>query len=294
MVKCTVRVPATTANLGPGFDSVGCAFALYNTLSFQLKDSGVTFSGCDEKYANEENLAYKSFRDVFTYLGKTVSGCHITFDSIDVPVSRGLGSSAALIVAGATAANFLLGNPLNKQEILTICNNIEGHPDNLSPAIYGGLTASLVAEAIPYSVHYNIHSDLKFVALIPDFELSTKLARSVLPKEIPFKDAVFNSSHLAVLLKALEEGNEVLISVDLNDRLHQPYRKNLIKGYEIAEKTAKSLGCISFFISGAGPTCLCITKSDTFKDELEKALRNENINWQVLSLSIDTLGATVL
>lgn len=294
MVKCTVRVPATTANLGPGFDSVGCAFTLYNTLTFQLSEKGVTFSGCEEKYANEENLAYVGFKAVYTYLKKEVSGCHISFDSIFVPVSRGLGSSAALIVAGATAANALLGNILTKQEILTVCNNIEGHPDNLSPAIYGGLTASFTNGDTPYSVSYSIHSSLKFVALIPDFELLTKMARSVLPSEIPFKDAVFNSSRLAVLLKALENGDKKLISLSLDDRLHQPYRRGLIKGYDEAEEIAKRLGCIAFCLSGAGPTCLCLTDKDDFADNIKAELEKSGYNWQVLRLPVDNIGATIL
>ena len=294
MVKCTVRVPATTANLGPGFDSVGCAFTLYNTLTFEIKEKGVSFSDCEEKYANEENLAYIGFRDVYTYLNKEVPGCHISFDSICVPVSRGLGSSAALIVAGASAANALLGNKLTKQEILTVCNNIEGHPDNLSPAIYGGLTASFTNGDTPYSISYNIHPSLKFVALVPDFELLTKLARSVLPSEIPFKDAVFNSSRLAVLLKALENGDKKLISLSLDDRLHQPYRRGLIKGYDEAENIAKELGCIAFCLSGAGPTCLCLTEKEDFADNIKAELQKAGYNWQVLNLDIDTQGATVI
>lgn len=294
MVKCTVKVPATTANLGPGFDSVGCAFALYNTLSFSINEEGLTFSGCQEQYANEQNLAYIAFKDVYTYLKKPVPGCHISFDSIDIPVSRGLGSSAALIVAGATAANAFLGEPLSKQEILAICNNIEGHPDNLSPAIFGGLTASVMSNAKPYSVSYSIHPSLKFVALVPDFELLTKLARSVLPEKIPFEDAVFNSSHLAVLLKALEEGDELIIKTALDDRLHQPYRKSLIKGYDQAEQAALNLGCIAFCISGAGPTCLCITKSQDFAEKIKDKLSKAGFNWQVLDLPIDKDGAKVI
>ncbi len=291
MVKCTVNVPATTANLGPGFDSVGCAFALYNTITFELADSGVCFKGCDEAYANEDNLAFVSFKAVYTYLNKTVPGCIISFDKINVPLSRGLGSSAALIVAGASGANCLLGNPLSKEEILKICNDIEGHPDNLSPAIYGGLTASMVTNGIPHSVRYEMHPSLHFVALIPDFELLTKEARSVLPKQIPFSDAVFNASHLAVLLKALENGDKEVISLALDDKLHQPYRKHLIKGYEAAEKIAKDLSCIAFCISGAGPTCLCITDRTDFADKMRERLNAEGFNWQIMPLEIDRKGA---
>lgn len=294
MVKCTVRVPATTANLGPGFDCVGCAFTLYNTLTFTLCSEELSFSGCEEKYANCQNLAYIGFRDVYTYCSKPVPPCHISFDNICVPVSRGLGSSAALIVAGATAANSFLGNILTKEEILAVCNKIEGHPDNLSPAIYGGLTASLMSESVPYSVRYNIHPSLKFIALVPDFQLLTKNARSVLPDAVPFKDAVFNSSHLAVLLKALETGDKAVISVAMDDKLHQPYRRSLIKGYDEAEKLARELGCIAFCLSGAGPTCLCLCDKEDFAEQIKEKLHNAGFNWQILSLPIDNNGATVL
>ncbi len=294
MVSCTVRVPATTANIGPGFDSVGCAFALYNTLTFSFGDNKLSFSGCEEKYANEENLAYIAFKAVFEYLSLPVPGCHISFDSIDVPVSRGLGSSAALIVAGASAANHYLKNKLSKAEILYICNNIEGHPDNLSPAIYGGLTASLVSDTKPLSVRYDISKNIHFVALIPDFELLTSKARAVLPKEIPFKDAVFNSSHLAVLLKALENGDFSTISVALSDKLHQPYRKGLIEGYDTAERVAKELGAAAFCISGAGPTCLCITDDANFDQKLCHHLKEAGISWQVLKLPVDYDGAKII
>ena len=294
MVKCTVKVPATTANLGPGFDSVGCAFALYNTITFTLCGEKTAFKGCDEAYANEDNLTYVAFKAVYTYLNKEVPPCLISFDEVNVPLSRGLGSSAALIVAGAVGANTLLGNVLSKEEILKICNEIEGHPDNLSPAIYGGLTASMVADGTPVSVRYEIHSSLRFVALIPAFELLTKTARSVLPKEIDFRDAVFNASHLAVLLKALENGDKEAIALALDDKLHQPYRKHLIKDYEKAEKIAKELGAISFCISGAGPTCLTITDKEDFAEKLSASLKNVGINWQVLSLEIDRKGAHII
>lgn len=294
MGKVTVKVPATSANLGPGFDSVGCAFELYNIISFTQTEEGLTFSGCDEEFANNDNLTVVAFDNTLKRLGKERKGLKIDFLETGVPVSRGLGSSAALIVAGATAANALYGNTLSKEEILHICNDIEGHPDNLSPAIYGGLTASFVNDNIPYSIRYNPHPSLMFVALIPDFKLQTSLARSVLPKEIPFADAVFNASHVAVLLKAIENGEKKMISLALNDKLHQPYRKHLIDGYETAESIAKHLGCISFCISGAGPTCLCLTDSEIFADKLETKLKENGIYWQVKPLHIDNFGATVI
>lgn len=294
MEQITVRVPATTANLGPGFDSVGCAFALYNTITFKLSDK-LEFEGCDKKYANEDNLAVVAFDKALEVKGKKRDGLKVIFENIDVPVSRGLGSSAALIVAGTFAANELYNLGLSKHDILCVCNEIEGHPDNLSPAIYGGLTASLTKDSIPYSVHYDIHKSLCFVALIPDFELETRLARSVLPKTVAHSDAVFNESHLGVLLKALENGDKKLIGLALDDKLHQPYRFELINGYETAKQCAVDNGCISFCISGAGPTCLCLTDNDDFDVRLKKDLEKKGLgSWKVLKLDVDYEGAKAI
>lgn len=294
MDKITVRVPATTANLGPGFDSVGCAFTLYNTITF-IKNDKLEFEGCDEKYANENNLAVVALNKALAKKGLKTTGVKVIFESVDVPVSRGLGSSAALIVAGAFAANELYNLNLTKHDILCICNEIEGHPDNLSPAIYGGLTASLTKNGIPYSVHYDIHRSIHFVALIPDFELETSLARSVLPKQVAHSDAVFNESHLAVLLKALENGDKELISLALDDKLHQPYRFNLIKGYETAKQCAVNNGCISFCISGAGPTCLCLTDKADFAEKLKADLAKNGLEtWKVLNLDVEFDGAKAI
>ena len=294
MEQITVRVPATTANLGPGFDSVGCAFTLYNTITF-IKSEKLEFEGCDEKYANENNLAVVALNKALAKKGLKATGVKVIFENVDVPVSRGLGSSAALIVAGAFAANELYNLNLTKHDILCICNEIEGHPDNLSPAIYGGLTASLTKDGVPYSVHYDIHRKISFVALIPDFELETSLARSVLPKTVAHSDAVFNESHLAVLLKALENGDTQLISLALDDKLHQPYRFNLIKGYETAKKCAFDNGCISFCISGAGPTCLCLTENQDFAENLKEDLKKNGLgSWKVLNLNVDYEGAKAI
>ena len=294
MEQITVRVPATTANLGPGFDSVGCAFTLYNVITF-IKSDKLEFEGCDERFANENNLAVVGFDNALAKKGLKRDGLKIIFNQIDVPISRGLGSSSTLIVAGAYAADKLYNLNLSKHELLCVCNELEGHPDNLSPAIYGGLTASLTKDGIPYSVHYDIHRSIHFVALVPDFELETKLARSVLPKQVAHSDAVFNASRVAVLLKAFENGDKELISLALDDKLHQPYRFNLIEGFETAKKCAEKNGCISFCISGAGPTCLCLTDKRDFCEKLKADLKENGLgNWKVLNLDVEFDGVKAI
>ena len=286
----TVRVPASTANIGPGFDTFGCALALYNTLRFEERPDGLHFENCEAPYCNEDNLAVIAYRCVMNALGLPLRGLFVAFDHIDIPISRGLGSSAALIAAGAAAANASHGSPYSMEELLALCNDIEGHPDNLAPALMGGLVASFVEDGKPVAARYQVHPALRFTALIPDFKLSTHKARSVLPSQVPFTDAVFNVSRSAVLLKALETGDEALILASLHDKLHQPYRKFLIEGFDKAQALALECGCLGFCISGAGPTLLCLSKDSRFDQALRARMGELGPHWRQLPLPVDHEG----
>lgn len=231
MKRVTIRVPATTANLGPGFDAFGCALSLYTDVTFEETDSGLEITGCDEAYTGPDNLAYTAYCAVLGTLSEEVRGVKIHIDA-HIPICRGLGSSAALLVAGAMGANVLRGNKLSTQGLLNITNAMEGHPDNLAPAFLGGLTASMVDGGLPVSVSFPLHAGWEFLVLIPDFTLSTPLARSVLPEQVNRRDAIYNISHGALVLKALELGDEKLLRTAMQDRLHQNYRKKLIPDYE--------------------------------------------------------------
>lgn len=293
MDAVTIRVPATTANLGPGFDCFGCALNLYTDVTFECMESGLEISGCDEAYAGPENLVYQAYVATIRAMDARIKGIKIHIDS-HIPISRGLGSSAALLVAGAMGANFLHGSPLTKEDILTITNRIEGHPDNLSPAIYGGLTASIVEEGKPISVSFPVHADWIFLAMIPDFTLSTDRARQALPESYSKFDTVFNISHSAMVLKALENGDEALLRLALDDRIHQPYRKCLIYDFEAIEALISELGG-AFCISGAGPTLLCITRKEALQQQLEERLPEvTDANWKILPLQVQNEGARVL
>lgn len=292
MEKVTVRVPATTANLAAGFDVLGCALGLYNKVSF-TPSAELSFSGCEEKYRTADNLAYVAFARLWRELGRDAPAVHIDIEA-DIPVSRGLGSSAALIAAGAVAANKMAGEPLSRQDLLRLTTEIEGHPDNLAPALLGGLTASMMDADRVYSVSYQPHAKLRFVALSPDFELSTHAARSVLPKEVPYGDAVRNGGYLAVLLRSLETGDEELIAASLRDHLHQPYRRHLIHEYDDIERMAAQNGCRAVCVSGAGPTVLCITQDSQFAARMEKDVASLQHRWQVRDLSVDYQGAMTL
>ncbi len=289
MNKITVRVPATTANIGPGFDSMGCALALYDRLTCEVLPAGeLRICGCPAAYQNEDNLAVQGYRAVLKRLGLPDEGLSLTIEA-EIPVCRGLGSSAAMIAGGAAAANLLHGASLSSAELLAVTNEIEGHPDNLAPAIYGGLTASLVEDGIPRTVRLPLSPTLRWVAAIPDFELSTHLARSVLP-EPAFTDAVYNASHAAVLAGALGSGDRELIAMALRDRLHQPYRESLIPEYGKVKAAAEQCGAIAFCISGAGPTLLALTDEASFAAQFAEKCKRLEHRWNIMELAVDTEG----
>ena len=293
MGRVTVRVPATTANLGPGFDSFGCALALYNELTFEETEAGLRFSGCDPRYANEDNLAYQAYRAAMEDMGLPVRGLNLHMET-NIPVSRGLGSSAALLAAGAMAASTLHGGRLDREGLLRVTTPLEGHPDNLAPAIYGGLTASFLTERGPRAAEFALCPDWRFTVLIPDFELSTRRAREALPDRVSLTDAVFNVSHGAMTLKALELGEEELLGLAMEDRLHQNYRRGLIDGYDRVETAARDCGAAGFCISGAGPTLLCLSKDPNLEKRLAPALGGLAGHWRILTLKVDGLGARVV
>lgn len=287
-----VRVPATTANLGPGFDCFGMALALYGTLRFEEREEGLAFSGVEERYRNEDNLAVRAYRRAQREMGVPETGLYVDIQS-DIPVSRGLGSSASLIAAGIAAASAAHGHALDDTAMLRLATELEGHPDNVAPALLGGLTVSMQEEGQVYAMRCPISENVRVCVLIPDFELSTHRARAALPREVPLADAVYNASHAALLLRALEQGDMTAISAAMRDRLHQPYRKGLIAGYDAARTLALRNGAAAFAISGAGPTLVCLHDRTDFAARMREDIKALDGIWRVLELVIDTQGAVV-
>ena len=293
MKSVTIRVPATTANLGPGFDSFGCALQLYTDVTFEETECGLEITGCDPAFTGPDNLAYVAYCAVLASLSEEVKGVKIHIDA-NIPVCRGLGSSAALLVAGAMGANVLHGNRLSTQGLLNITNAMEGHPDNLAPAFFGGLTASMVDNGLPVTVNFPLHPDWEIIALIPDFDMPTVKARAILPEQVSRADAIYNVAHGALVLKALELGNEKLLRTAMQDRLHQSYRKHMVADYEVIEGIARTSGA-AFCLSGAGPTLLCITRDKTLKEKLARKLPALTAsNWEIMPLHVAFEGAKVL
>ena len=291
MIKVTV--PATSANLGPGFDSLGLALDIYNTYKVEELEEGLVIEGCDMEYANEDNLTYQAMIKCFKKIGYKHKGIKIVIES-DVPVARGLGSSATCIVGGLVAANEISGRKLSKDELLDIATEMEGHPDNVAPALLGGMVASVYEDQVYYS-KINIASGIKFLALIPDFELSTKKSRSILPKVIPHSDAVFNVGRAALMVSALQNGEFDLLKVAGQDKLHQHYRGTLIEGYEDILKKSLELDAKCVFLSGAGPTILVAVDEDDseIKIGLKEFLNDFKNKWYIKELKIDQDGAKV-
>ncbi|MBP8743003.1 MAG: homoserine kinase [Acidaminococcaceae bacterium] len=299
--KVTVRVPATSANCGPGFDTLGLACNLYNYFTYELIDQGLSLKiegeGTEKLKAGKNNLAFLSFYKVWDMIVGSKTGLSVIMSN-NIPLSRGLGSSSTAIVAGLVAANHLTGNTLSKNEIVQLATEIEGHPDNVAPAILGGMTISYVDNGRASSLKFLPLKPFKLVAVVPDMPLATSLARRAIPKTVPHQDAVFNTSRAALLVGAMLTGDYQHLAAGLDDRLHQPYRAHLIPGMEDAFKAAVNNGAFNAIISGAGSTLMAYVpinvSCEAVGEAMCKALSEHDLHSVFHILDIDTEGAVVL
>ena len=296
-MKIKVSVPATSANIGSGFDALGLAVTLYNTVTFEESDH-LDISAADGTRIprGETNLVYRSAKGLFDKVGKTMPPLKLVQTNA-IPMARGLGSSSACIIAGLLGANRMLGDVLNTQELLTLATAIEGHPDNVAPAMLGGFVTSVIDEGQVYSVKKDIDPELAFAAFVPDFRLLTSKARAALPAMVSHKDAVYNLSRAALATAAFCEGNYALLGVATKDVLHQKYRLPLIEGGDEVFELAQDLGAQAVYISGAGPTIMAVVhKDDTeFFARAEAALAADGPlhHFTVHRLLADNVGAVV-
>jgi len=297
MRRIIVKTPATTANLGPGFDSLGLAVQLYNTVDIEETPGGLEIEcsgeGAESIPKDENSAVYRAAYAVFGQVSCAPAGLRIRLSS-DIPAARGLGSSAAAIVGGAVAANKLVGSPLGEREILGICASIEGHPDNIVPALVGGFVITTITSAGHVEYIKTLPSPtIRAVAVVPDFELKTVDARRVLPTNFEFKDVVYNVSHAAFFVGAFITGNFSSLRFAMEDKLHQPYRETLIPGMRRVFEAAMNQGAQSVSISGSGPTLIAFVNSRD--QEIGEAMRAawlaEGIESRVLLLDLDTTGA---
>ncbi|MBO7671930.1 homoserine kinase [bacterium] len=311
-MKISVRVPATSANIGPGFDTMGIAFPLYNTVTIEetvMPGSGVIIElVSDYNYKDKAlleqvprdntSIVYKAVELLYNSIGQTPGELKITINS-KIPMTRGLGSSSSVIVGALIAANELLGKPADESALLSIATELEGHPDNVAPAILGGAVfssvqpdGSVVYRKLPWP------KDWKLTACVPDFELSTNIARSVLPKDVPMSDAIFNTQRFGMFIYSVYTHDSKLMKLALDDKLHQPYRMHLIPGLSeimgLLRYEDDVLGCV---ISGAGSTILLITENDgreKAKSVVKSVWNDHNIKADLYDFDVENEGAKII
>ena len=310
-MKVSVKVPASSANIGPGFDCLGLALPIYNTITIEetvLPGTGIEINMMSEEEAiddmvfdsiprDKNNIVYKAVEMLYNSIGQEPSELRINIQA-QIPITRGLGSSSSIVVGGLLAANKLLGSPADETALLAIATEVEGHPDNVAPAILGGFVLATQEDdgTISYcKLHWPDEWDI--TVCIPDFELSTEIARSVLPKEVPMQDAIFNAKHLAMLIEAVNTKDEKLMKSALKDRLHQPYREKLVPGMkEIMEAFKHEDGVMGCVLSGAGPSLLVISHRydvDKIKSIVKDIWEKQNIKVDVRTLKVEEQGAIV-
>ncbi len=310
-MKVSVKTPATIANLGPGFDSFGLALPLYNIVSVEetvLPGSGIEINIINEKNnekseladvpTDKTNIVYKAIELLYNFIGQIPNELKITIKT-QIPISRGLGSSSSVIVGGLIAANELLGRPADTKVLMSIATEIEGHPDNITPAFVGGVTmssweddGSVIYRKLPWN------DDWKLMVCIPDYELNTEISRSVLPKEVPLSSAIHNLKRSAMFVDALYSKDEELLKLALKDKLHQPYREKLVPGLsDIMNNLKHTKGVIGTVLCGAGPAILVIYNGigvGEIKEIVSNSWNYFNVETNFLNLPIEKQGAVIL
>ncbi|GHG10869.1 homoserine kinase [Deinococcus piscis] len=298
-----VRVPASSANLGPGFDCLGLSLPLYTTLrarqapTLTVVPRGAALAGTP---ADATNYVYRCMEALAQEVGRPLPALHLEIESA-VPLARGLGSSAAALVAALLTANAVLGEPLTRRGLLDLASRIEGHPDNVAPALLGGIVIATFDGQRAQPLRIEPPHGLGVTVLIPEFELNTAKARSVMPPTYSREDAVFTASHAALTTAALMSGRLELLAEAMQDRLHQPYRAALVPGLERILAEAGEHGALGAALSGAGPAVLCFHRVGHAGPEtgalhlfLQRVMAAEGLSGRILDLPIEPDGASVL
>jgi homoserine kinase len=306
MNQVTVTIPATSANLGPGFDCLGLALGLYNRITFTAVSASsmqavshptltISITGVDAAKlpTDKSNLVYQSACHLFDKIGKRPSGLHISQEN-NIPVGSGLGSSATAVLGGLLAANALIEGDLSQSEILEMATALEGHPDNVAPALFGGLVLGLMDGKTVHIEQLPI-AQQQVAVILPDFELSTHAARAALPAQVSHQDAIFNASRLGLLMRALETAAYGKLTLAMQDKLHQPYRLPLIPGMVHAFEAAYAAGASGVALSGAGPSLIAFA-ADRHAEIVEgvtAVFSQNNLTSRSWILPIDTTGSQI-
>jgi homoserine kinase len=302
----TVRVPGSTSNLGSGFDCAGMAVERWLRLSARYDESQPGPATIERRgtlrelgVRPEDDLIYRGFTAAWRIAGRgrELPRVSLTADS-DIPVGRGLGSSAAAIVAGAAAAAALLGIDLEPETLLTLGAEIEGHPDNVAPAVYGGATLVLHRPTGGFlAAPLDVHPAIAFVFAVPDFTLETKRARAALPASVPHATASIAAARGAALVRGLATGDPELLAIALDDVLHVPYRRELVRGYDAVTSAARAAGAHGATLSGSGPTVVALaplSRSSAVADAMRRAWQGTSVVAEsfVVSRRVASYGVT--
>ncbi len=293
-----VVVPATTANLGPGFDTLGMALTIYDELDVHVRESGVSVDvhgvGAGEVPTDESNLVARSLLHALEQWGAHAPGLHLIATN-HIPHGRGVGSSGAAIVAGVIAAKGLLEGlvDISDDELLRVATELEGHPDNIAPSLFGGMTIAWMTDQGPRSKKLSVHRGVSLLVAIPDrSQMSTQLARSLQPETVPHGDAIFNLSRAALLIAALLDSPELLLEAT-EDRLHQSYRASAMPETSELIGVLRSHGYAAV-VSGAGPSILVLCSDPAQRAEAQALINAHQHNpWECHTLTVDERGATV-
>ena len=296
----TIRVaaPATTANLGPGYDCLGMALDIWNSIEVgplargEAPEVVVSGEGEGELEAGPENLVYRSMEFLYREAGKVLPPVRVRCSN-EIPLARGLGSSAAAIAGGLVAANTLAGGEFNQRDLLEMAATIEGHPDNVAAAVMGGLQLVVTEESTLYTVPVSVPAAIHAVLFIPDRRISTADARSVLPGQLPVADAVHNMSRVALLVAGMATNHPEYLDIATQDRLHQPYRQPLFPAMKLLMKAARDAGALGAFLSGSGSTVLALAQGRemTVAYEMAEAARQAAVEGTVKVTQPTALGA---
>ncbi|MCH5209943.1 MAG: homoserine kinase [Oscillospiraceae bacterium] len=295
MIK--IRVPASSANMGAGFDTLGVALGLYNRIEIEEIPEGLEVINKNAHGfipKDKNNLIYRSMLYLFEHVGYKAKGYRIGQNS-SIPMTRGLGSSSACIVGGMLAANIISDRQLSYEEIIHLAAKMEGHPDNVGPAMYGGFCVSLTDEDKTIIKSTKLKNNIRFAALIPDYFMATRKSRGVLPPKVDFQDAVYNISHASMFQAAMLTGDMKALRIGAKDMLHQQYREVYVEGMEdIFEKTY-SLGSHATYLSGSGPTIMSVLSGEysAFRNSMQKYFIENSLKWRCMILPVDNVGAVV-
>lgn len=286
-----IKAPASSANLGPGFDCLGIGLNIYNTFEAELFPADL-LENVEERYNNADNLFLRAYRAGCEAIG-AADHVRVRFDC-QIPSTRGMGSSAAFIAAGVTAASVLHGNALSREEIFQLITHMEGHPDNTAPCFYGGLCASLKAADNTWLTRkIPLHDSWRFTLLVPDFEISTKQARKILPERYSRTDTASSLANAVMVTIALERGDAALLKEACRDVIHEPYRASLIDDFTYIRDTVSADTGGSLVISGSGPALLLISKQPLSQAAQEKISGIKTHRWQIISAAAAQEGIII-